>query len=195
MYMHIYSNGAFHIAGPTYIVYSEEHSDAALELSDFLRELCEIPCEIDQYHMSESIADWGIWNENNITECAKNNGFVLLICSSIMFKYLSDPDNNPCIKMKAGYINTLALNVLIRDATVTRCIIPVCFDKTSTETVPSSLRGRTIYSLSYSELMQADPGSNVNTILGKSEFESLRSLVFRLRGEAEVDKPPLGKSY
>ena len=195
MYMRMYCNDAFHIAGPTYIIYSEEHSDAALELSNFLRELCGIPCEIDQYHMSKSIADWGVWNENYIKECAKNNVFVLLICSSIMLKHLSDPDNNPCIKMKAGYINTLALNVLIRDATVTRYIIPVCFDKTSTENVPSSLRGRTIYSLSYSELMQADPSSDINTILDKSEFESLRSLVFRLRGETEVNKPPLGKSY
>ena len=191
----MYCNGAFHIVGPTYIIYSEEHSDDALELSNFLRILCGISCEIDQYYMNESIVDWGVWNEKNIKKCAKENGFVLVICSSVMFEHLSDPEVNPCIKMKAGYINTLALNALIRDATVTRCIIPVCLDKTSTETVPSSLRGRTIYSLSCSELMQADPSSDINTILDASKFESLRSLVFRLRGEAEVNKPTLGKTY
>ena len=109
MYICMYCNGAFHIGGPTYIIYSKEYSDAALELSNFLRELCGIPCEIDQYYTSESIADWGLWNENFIKTCAKNNGSVLLICSSIMFRQLSNPKASPCIQMGAGYINTLAL--------------------------------------------------------------------------------------
>ena len=191
----MYCNDAFHIVGPTYIIYSKEHSDAVLELSNFLREPCGINCDIDQYHMNDNIADWGVWNENNIKQYAKDNGFVLLICSSTMLKHLSNPDIYPCIQMGAGYINTLALNALIRDATVTRCIIPVCFDKTSIKTIPSSLRGRTSYSLPYNKLMQIDPSTDINTILNKPELGSLRSLVFRLRGEPEVNKPPVGKTY
>ena len=191
----MYCNDVFHIVGPTHIIYSKEHDDDALNLSNFLREICGISCDIDQYHMSESIVDWGMWNESKIKECAKNNGFVLLICSSVMFKQLSHSDVSSCIEMKAGYMNSLALNALITDATVTRCIIPVCFDKTSTEIVPSSLRGRTIYSLPYNELIQVDPSTNINAILNKSEFKSLRSLVFKLRGESEVNKPPLSKTY
>ena len=190
----MYCNGTFHIVGSTYIVYSEEHSDAARTLSDFLCVLCGINCDIDQYYMNESIADWGVWNENFIKKCVENNGFVLLICSSVMLKHLSNPDVYPRIQMKAGYINALALNALISDATATRCIIPVCFDKTSTDKIPSSLRGRTSYPLSYSKLMQADPNTDINTTLNKPELESLRNLVFRLRGEAEVSKPPVGKT-
>ena len=191
----MYCNGAFHIVGPTFIIYSKEQSKAALELSNFLRVLCGINCEIDQYHTSEPIADWGVWNEYFIKKCVEKNGFVLLICSSIMLKHLSNPDVYPCIQMGAGYINTLSLNALIRDANVTRYIIPVCFDKTSTETVPSSLRGRTSYSLSYNKLMQIDPSTDINTTLNKPGLESLRSLVFRLRGEPEVNKPPIGKIF
>ena len=190
----MYCNAAFHIVGPTFIVYSEEHSDAALGLSDFLRGLCGINCDIDQYYMSEGIADWGVWNETYIEKCVENNGSVLLICSSIMYKHLSKPDVYPCIQMKAGCISTSTLNTLIREATVTRCIIPVCFDKISTETVPRSLRWRTVYSLSYNKLMQIDPSTDINITLNKPELESLRSLVFRLRGEPEVNKPPLGKT-
>ena len=190
----MYCNNVFHIVGPTHIIYSEEHSDAALDLSDFLRKKCGIFCEIDQYYMNENIVDWGMWNESKIKKCANNNGFVLLICSSVMFEQLSHPDSS-CIQMEAGGMNSLALNALISDATVSRCIIPVCFDKATTETVPSSLRGRTIYSLSYNELIQVDPSNDINTILNKSEFESLRRLVFKLRGESEVNKPPLGKTY
>ena len=189
----MYRDNVFDIVGPTHIIYSEEHSDAALELSDFLRRKCGISCDIDQYYMNENIVDWGTWNENKIKNCANNNGFVLLICSSVMFEHLNHPDSS-CIQMKAGGMHSLALNALISDATVTRCIIPVCFDEATTETVPSSLRGRTIYSLSYKELIQVDPSTDINTILNKSEFESLRSLVFKLRGESEVKKPPLGKT-
>ena len=184
-------DNVFHIVGPTHIIYSKEHSNAALDLSNFLCQICGISCDIDQYHMSENITDWGMWNEYKIKECANNNGFVLLICSSVMFKQLSHPDDSPCIQMKAGYMNSLALNALISDATVTHCIIPVCFDKVSTKTVPSSLCGRTIYSLSYKKLIQV---ADINTILNKSEFKSLQSLVFKLSGESEVNKPPLGKT-
>ena len=35
--------------------------------------------------------------------------------------------------------------------------------------------------------------ANVKSIMEIPELESLRSLVFRLRGEKEVIKPPLGK--
>ena len=144
---------------------------------------------MDQYHTKEKISDWGVWNENNIRECVKSNGFVLLICSSVMNHQLSQPDNS-LIQMKPGFIDSLALNSMIRDASISRCVIPVCLEKLNMEIVPTSLRGKTIYSLSFSKV---DPEVDFNAILDTPGLESLRSLVFRLRGESEIDKPPLGE--
>ena len=177
--------------GPTYIIYSKEHSDDVLDLSDFLRNHCGVSCDIDQYHMHENIPQWGVWKENKIKELAKQNGFVLLICSPEMYQQLSQPDGSQ-IQMKAGHINTLTLNYLIKDPVTTQCIIPVCLEELNKEIVPSSLCGRTIYFLSFSKL---DPDADINSILNIPEFESLRSLVYKLRSEVEISRPPLGKVH
>ena len=178
--------------GPTYIIYSKEHSDHVFELSDFLRKRCGISCDIDQYHMQENIPQWEVWKENKIKELAKQNGFVLLICSPEMHQQLSEPGCSR-IQMKVGHIDTPTLNNLIRDSDTTHCIIPVCLEELNKEIVPSSLRGRTIYFLSFSKLMKVDPNADLNSILDIPEFESLRSLVYILRGEEEINRPPLGK--
>ena len=176
--------------GPTYIIYSKEHSDDVLELSNFLRNHCGISCDIDQYHMNEKISHWGVWKENRIKELAKYNGFVLLVCSSKMYQQLSNPKSSQ-VEMKAGHIDTLTLNNLITDPATTDCIIPVCLEKLNKEIVPCSLRGRTIYSLSFSTLTQADPNADFGSILDTPELESLRSLVYILKGEVEISRPPL----
>ena len=178
---------------PTYIIYSKEDSDAVLEVSDFLNR-CGVACDIDQYHMHKNILQWGVWNESKIKEVAKDNGFVLLVCSHKMYRQLSDP-NTSQIEMKAGHIDTPTLNNLIRDPATTDCIIPVCVEEVNKEIVPISLRGRTIHSLSFSTLMKADPNTDFRSILDRPELESLRSLVHRLIGEPEISRPPIGKVY
>ena len=179
--------------GPTCIIYSEEHKDVVLELSDFLRNHCEVDCDIDQYHISEDIPQWGVWHEDKIKKHAECNGFVLLVCSPKMYEQLNNPSVSSLIQMKPGHIGTLALNSLISEEETTRCIIPVCDDslEKSNTVVPSSLRGRTIYCFSFVTLKQVDP-EDVERILNTPELESLRSLVFRLRGESEIWKAPLG---
>lgn len=185
----------FCTVGSTFIIYSNEHSDAVLYLSDFLRSGCGIYCDIDQYHMNENITQWGVWTENQIKNHAKLNGFVLLICSYKMFRQLSEAGVSSQIQMKAGHIDTLTLNNVIREQATTQCIIPVCLEKLNKEVVPSSLRERIIYNISFSTLMQVSKEADVKSILCMPELESLRSLVFRLSGKVEVDKPPVGKSY
>ena len=181
------------LVGPTYIIYSKENSDAVLEVSGFLRN-CGLACDIDQYHTHENITQWGVWIENKIKEVAKNKGFVLLICSSKMYQQLSDP-NSSRIEMKAGHIVTPTLNNLITDPATTNCIIPVCLEEVNKEIVPISLHGRTIYSLSFSALMKVNPNADLRSILDRPELESLRSLVYRLRGELEINRPPISKVY
>ena len=165
-----------------------------LELSNFLRGRCGIPCEIDHYFKNDNIPDWGAWNERKITTLAESNGYVLLICSPIMYQQLSQPYVSQ-IEMEAGHINSSALNNLIKGPATTHCVIPVCLEELSKEIVPISLCHRTIYHLSFSTLIQVDPNTNVEAILSIPELESLRSLVFRLRGEKEVIKPSLGKVF
>ena len=185
----------FCLVGPTYIIYSKEHSDTVFELSDFLIKHCGVSCDIDQYHMHENIPQWGVWKENKIKEIAKRNGSVLLICSPVIYRQLSEPGVCSQIQMKAGHIDTLTLNNLIRDQATTKCIIPVCLEELNKEIVPSCLRERNIYSLSFSTLMQADPKADLESILDMPKLESLRSLVYRLRGDPEISRPPLGKVH
>ena len=180
--------------GSTYIIYSEEDSNAVLDLSDFLRNYCGVSCDIDQYHTNENITQWGVWNEDKVKKHAESNGFVLLVCSPKMYQQLSKPDVCSRIQMKPGHIDTLALNNLIKDQSTTHCIIPVCLEKKDMKIVPSSLRERTIYSLSFGTL-KVDPQTDIDRILDMPELESLRSLVYRLNGIRENDKPPLGKAY
>ena len=175
--------------GPTYIVYSKEDSDAVLGLSDFLRNYCGIACDIDQYHMHESISQWGVWNENKIKECARNKGFVLLICSSEMYRQLSREDSSQ-IEMKPGFIDTPTLNNLITGSATIGCIIPVCLEQLNKEIVPISLHGKHIYSLSLSKI---DPRMDPRFILDIPGLEGLRSLVYVLRGECEIGMPSIGK--
>ena len=158
------------------------------DLSEFLLG-CGISCDMDQYHTEKNISDWVVWNVNNIRECAKRNGFVLLICSSVMYEQLNQPDIS-LIQMKAGFIDNLALNSLIRDASISHCVIPVCLEKLNMEIVPTSLQGKTIYALSFSKV---NPDVDFNSTLNTPGLESLRSLVYKLRGEPEIYKPPLGE--
>lgn len=142
--------------------------------------------------MGENISQWEVWTEHMIREHARANGFVLLICSSEIFRQLSDPNKISQIQMCPSHIGTLALNNLIREEATTHCIIPVCPEVLNEEIVPISLRGRNIYHISFSTLMNVET-DHVQTILGMPQLESLRSLVFRLMGESEVYRPPIGK--
>ena len=181
--------------GPTYIIYSKEHSNAALKLSDFLRTRCGIICKIDQYYNNENIQQWGVWNENSIKAIVNSNGFVLLICSSIMFQQLSE-EGSLSIQMDPGHINTLTLKTLIRDQSITDCIIPVCVEGLDQEIVPIGLRGRTIYNLSCSStLKKVESDTDVEAILTMPWSVSLQRLVCTLKVEPEVITPPLGKAH
>ena len=158
-----------------------------LELAGFLTS-CGIPCDMDQYHSNENILDWGLWNILRIKECAKDDTFVLLICSSTMCEQLSKPDKSIRIQMKSGHIDSLSLNSLIKGEETAHCIIPVCLENSQKENIPISLTARACYFLSISKLRQyKDP----SYILSLPEFESLQCLVFRLRKQPAADRPPV----
>lgn len=178
---------------PTYIVYSKDDDpcDYIRELSEFLNR-CGVDCDIDQYHASENILDWGGWNEEVIKDRASRNGYILLVCSQKLHQQLRNPSTSLTIKMKAGHISNLALNALIKDENITNHIIPVFLEQYRRELVPSCLVGRSCYSICITKLLElANIHGNLETILNTPELESLRSLVCRLRGEPEVVKPPV----
>ena len=158
-----------------------------LELAYFLNS-CGILCDIDQYHSHENILDWNLWHQQKITECAKNGGFMLLICSAGMHECLRKSDHCLRIKMKFGHIDSLWLDSLITDESTTKCIIPVCLENLQVENIPICLADRLCYPISISKLKQyTDP----NYVLNLSEFESLRRLVYRLSKQPEGGKPPV----
>ena len=121
-------------------------------------------------------------------DCAKDDEFVLLICSSTMCEQLSKPDKSVRIQMKPGHIDSLSLNSLIKGEATAHCIIPVCLEYLQMENIPKSLTERACYFLSISKLRQyEDP----NYILSLPEFESLQRLVFKLKKQPDTDRPPV----
>ena len=176
-------------AGTTHIIYSEEDSDYVYDLSELLR-ACGIPCDIDQYHSHENIVDWGIWHQERIIECAKGNGFVLLVCSAKMYEQLNKNESSQ-IQMKCGHIDSLSLNSLIKEEKTTYCIIPVCLKDLQKDNISKCLTGRSCYHLSLDKLDKLDPGVDPEMILRLPHFESLRSLVYRLKKQPEVEKSPV----
>ena len=92
--------------------------------------------------------------------------------------------------MKPGFIDTPTLNNLITGLATIDCIIPVCLEQLNKEVVPISLHEKYIYSLSFSKI---DPRMDPRFILDIPGLEDLRSLVYVLRGEHEIDMPSIGK--
>ena len=119
-------------------------------------------------------------------KCAKDGGFVLLICSFRMCEQLSKSDECSRIQMKPGHIDSLSLNSLIKGEETVHCIIPVCLENLQMENIPKSLTERACYFLSISKLKQYEDPSY---ILSLPEFESLQRLVFRLKKQPDADRP------
>ena len=169
--------------GTTHIIYSEEDSDDVHGLSDLLHAYG-IKCDTDQYHSHENILDWGIWCEKKIKECAKGDSFVLLICSAKMHAQLSKNESSR-IQMKCGHIDSLSLNSLIKEEPTTSCIIPVCLKDLQMENIPKCLTARSHYHLSLDKL---DSDVDPEMILSLPQFKLLRSLVYRLKKQPEVER-------
>ena len=158
------------------------------DLSDFLT-YCGVDCDIDQYHTTENVLDWGLWNEEQIRKCAHMNGYVLLVCSLRLYQQLCDARNSSRIEMRAGHLTNLTLNSLIKDSIITQRVIPVFLEQQRMECVPTCVAERTCYALNWSRVMNCDPNAEASVILNTPGLESLRSLVCRLRDEPENVKP------
>lgn len=168
-------------------MYSKEDKDEVLNLSDFLRS-CRIDCEIDQYHTNKLILDWGQWIEKNIRRCAQE-GFVLLVCSPIMYRYLCDSEKPEQIEMGVGHIDTLSLRSLIKESRINEKVLPILLDKYSSQRISSSLKERTSYCVSISKLMEVDQDVDSYAILKQPGLESLQSLVYAVLDIPEFEKP------
>ena len=182
---------------PTCIVYSKDDdpSNYMRDLSDFLN-YCAVDCVIDQYHANENILDWGGWTEAVIKDRASRNGYVLLACSPKLYQQLSNTANSLKIEMKAGHISNLTLNVLIKDENITNHIIPIFLKQYRRGLIPTCLAERSYYSINITKVIElSNHGASFDTILNAPELESLRSLVYRLRGEVEVVRPPPGPPH
>ena len=180
------------IAHPhAFIVYSKDDdpNNHVKDLSDFLRAYCGIDCDIDQYHASENILDWGLWNEEQMRNCTTKNGYVLLVCSPKLHQQLCDARNSSRIEMRAGHLTNLTLNSLIKDSHITQHVIPVFLEQHRLDCVPTCVAERTCYALNWSRVMNCDPTAEAGVILSTPGLEQLRSLVCRLRSEVENLKP------
>ncbi|XP_065904290.1 uncharacterized protein [Dysidea avara] len=169
-----------------FIVYCKEDGDNVWQLSDFLRD-SGINCDIDQYHSSENITDWGHWSENMIKKCCSSNGFILLICSNLMYQHLCVSET-ATIKMSCGYISSLSLRSTYTDEKSTPHVIPVFLEECQTEYLPPCLKARSSYSVLISRWIEA---RDTNRILNTPGLDQLQSLVRRLTGQPEVEKSPL----
>ena len=158
-------------------------------MSDFLNH-CGVDCDIDQYHASDTILDWGGWVERMIKNRAARNGYMLLVCSPTLHHKLSNTVAGSKIDMKAGHISNLTLNTLIKDENITNHVIPIFLEQYRKEFVPTCLLGRSCYSICFTKLLELSSRSaGIDAVLNAPELESLRGLVYRLRGEQEVIKP------
>ena len=172
------------------IIYSREDgyaSEYVQTLSDFLHS-CGVDCDIDQYHASEDILDWEQWWEQKINGVIFNNGYVLFAVA-----------NHDCLKrclaksekiyMNAGFMSSILLSSYITDASKTGYFIPVYLDAVNISLLPGVLSQRTSYCANVRALENVNPNASSAEILDTRGLESLRSLVFRLTGQVEVEKP------
>ena len=180
-------------------MYANKQSDLdrqdILLLSDLL---CHngVDCTIDQYHSSSIVIDWDKWVSHQIDFCISQNGYVLLECSESMYSSLEVVDCNRKIQMAAAHVYSLTLLEYIRKSTDR--FIPFYIDDTLSELTPKLLSSKSIYRFPFSQLTQDLLGREQMSVLDyetfcSPAFDSLRSLVATLTGQAETPKPKVGK--
>jgi len=176
--------------GPAVILYCHNDgpaTDYVLTLSDFLC-TCGVDCIIDQYHANDNdITDWDQWWERKINEVIANNGFVLfaVACYNHLKMCMA---NSERIQMSHGFMSGILLSSMLGDVKKSSRIIPVFLDVPDDRLLPSVLSQRTSYCANVRVLETANGPGNAE-ILNTPGLESLRSLVFRLTGQVEVEKP------
>jgi len=159
-------------------------ADFVITLSDFLR-ICGVDCDIDQYHANDNITDWDQWWEQKINEVTQN-GFVLFAVAhnDLMKKCMA---NSERIQMSHGFISGMLLSSILGDIKMSSRIIPVFLDNfVNGALLPGVLSQRTRYCANIRVLETAANGPED---LDTPGLESLKSLVFRLTGQIEVEKP------
>ena len=155
-----------------------------------------VDCTVDQYDSHSSILDWDKWVSHKIDLCISQNGYVLLECSESMYSSLEVADHNPKIQMAAAHVYSLTLLEYIRK--YTDRFIPFYIDDTLSELTPKPLSSKSIYRFPFSQLTQDLLGREQMSLLDyetffSPKFDSLRSLVAILTGQAETPKPKVGK--
>ena len=182
-----------------FIVYANKKSD--LDRQDILllsNLLCRngVDCTVDHYHSSSTVVDWDKWVTHQMDFCISQNGYVLLECSESMYSSLEVADQNPRIQMAAAHVYSLTLLQYIRKSTDR--FIPFYIDDPLSELTPKLLLSKSIYHFPFSQLTQDLLGREQMSLLDyetffSPEFDSLRSLVAILTGQAETPKPKVGK--
>jgi len=178
------------IVGPSVMIYAKDDDpdDAIQTLAELLRR-CGVDCDIDQYHGTDKIINWDQWWERKVRKIADQNGFILLVCSPTIMKCLS---NNERVHMKEGSISCTLLSSLIENRHTTTHLIPVFLDQCIMDYVPLSLTQRKCYSLMLHALTGFDVENiTFHEISSIPESEGLVSLVYKLTGQPEVEKPPV----
>ena len=178
--------------GPSTIIYSQEDDpdDGIQTLAELLRK-SGVDCDIDQYHSNDKIANWDRWWERKVRDIAEQNGFILLVCSITLRKCLS---NNERIQMKEGSISSLLLGSMIEERHTTAHIIPVFLDQYNADYMPLSLLQRKCYALMLHSVVDFDLETiTFHQMATVPEFACLVSLVYKLTGQPEVEKPPVAQ--
>ena len=180
-----------------FIMYAKQEDDMQGEkvhsLSDLLRNFG-IDCTIDLYHANDiEISNWSEWVTNQIKEHITSvDGNVLFVCSEAMIRLLDETPgpNNTQINMVYGRIDRLTLTNILR-GNYTSKFLPMLIDEDQKNLVPHCLQEGKIYRFNYKAL------NNVNdyrTILDRSEFSSLRSLVATVSRQQQYPQPKTNSS-
>lgn len=178
--------------GPSVIIYSQDDDpdDGIQMLAELLRK-GGVDCDIDQYHSTDRIINWDQWWEVKVREIANKNGFILLVCSPALIRCLSD---NKRIQMKEGSISCTLLSSLFADRRTNALIIPVFVEHCILDCVPLSLSQRRYYALMLQSLVDYDlERVELEDMMNIPEFECVISLIYKLTGQPEVEKPPVAQ--
>jgi len=160
--------------------------DQVESLANFLRKCCGIKCDIPSYHLNEQVTNWSEY----IEKCINNSEYILLVCTKELKESLAGQSHNrvEMTRTTGPYILSSTLKSLLETKPKT---LPVILEEGSRKYIPAFLRSTTIYTISFNSLPDAESTDEQATedILNDLQYKDLRSLVAKLSGQQEIEKP------
>ena len=159
-----------------------------IDLAEFLAK-CGVKCDIASYYLDENVNDWNDF----IAECITRTEYILLVCTKKLNEKLTGQSHSrvEMAKSDGPYILSSTLKSLLENSQGT---LPIILEKGNRNYIPMFLQSTTIYTISLDALSSAISASQEpKEILNDSKYKDLRSLVARLTGQSEVEKPEVAQ--